>query len=392
MTHRNNLSVNGKWISTIAALLCLCMLLASCRTADSGIDAGDVTPENSMSQQEEPETDKSETADRQTTAVPGTTKSTAKVPHTSEPITEAPNTTVPVTEPETTFEPLPMPEGDFSWIHDTYSDRAMAYLKKYIKSYADQTLVCRYDQLDVNAIDELFNALENLPLRRDFTGEPTFKYVQIGKCMMSVEPHFHYKNTCFTSATAYGHTVELTEPIFSYSTWVSAVINYEDKVVINTSGNIYVITEQGVYSEIHGDYVYENRESSEAYFRAFYVEDGQLRCHRYPAKFYMKYPYRPGLEFDWDQLTKNFDNYFVGYGELWCEWSDVTFDASGAPVYTVTKTEYVDEGLVVHCFLGEAAYQRYLNGTLHHKDLDEAKRKFESACENAISQGYQMVK
>ena len=134
-----NLSANRKRISAIIALLCLCMLLASCRTADSGIDAGDVTPENSMTQQEEPETDKSETADGQTTAVPGTTKSTAKVPHTSEPITEAPNTTVPVTEPETTFEPLPMPEGDFSWIRDTYSDRAMAYLKKYIKSY------CRSD-------------------------------------------------------------------------------------------------------------------------------------------------------------------------------------------------------------------------------------------------------
>ena len=73
----------------------------------------------------------------------------------------------------------------------------------------------------------------------------------------------------------------------------------------------------GVYSEIHGDYVYENRKSSEAYFRAFYVEDGQLRCHRYPAKFYMKYPYRPGLEFDWDQLNKNFHDNFVGYGELW---------------------------------------------------------------------------
>ena len=63
MTHRNNLSANGKWISAIAALLCLCMLFASCHTADSGIDAGDVTPENSMSQQEEPETDEPETAD-----------------------------------------------------------------------------------------------------------------------------------------------------------------------------------------------------------------------------------------------------------------------------------------------------------------------------------------
>ena len=81
-----NLSANRKRISAIIALLCLCMLLASCRTADSGIDAGDVTPENSMPQREEPETEGPQT---DTPKVPESqTQHTAKATNTASPVTE----------------------------------------------------------------------------------------------------------------------------------------------------------------------------------------------------------------------------------------------------------------------------------------------------------------
>ena len=79
------------------------------------------------------------------------------------------------------------------------------------------------------------------------------------------------------------------------------------------------------------------------------------------------------------------------YGELWYEWSDVTFDDTGAPVYNITKTVLVDESIAVRYFLGEEAYQKYLDGTLSAEEMQSAKDQFDERVAYSVKRGYVMM-
>ncbi len=370
-----NLSANRKRISAIIALLCLCMLLASCRTADSGIDAGDVTPENSMPQREEPKTE-------------GPQTDTPKIPESQTQHTaEATNTAAPVTEPTETLTPT---EGDLSWVPDHKYVRESIY--EVMKSYADHTFVClpEYNVMNYSNIRQVDFALLNLP-EEDSSGQPTVQYVQVGNCMFHIQKLGRYDMTTFSSVTAYGQTLEFKEEPFGF-TELSCVVDLGDKAIISQCGNTYVISEKGVSTELQEDYVYALSEYSKIFIRIFFVEDGQLRCLRVPRKFISdRNFYCPGLNFPYYSDHETARLRFSGYGELWYEWSDVTFDDTGAPVYNITKTELVDESIAVRYFLGEEAYQKYLDGTLSAEELQSAKDQFDERVAYSVKRGYVMM-
>ena len=328
-----------------------------------------------MPQREEPKTE-------------GPQTDTPKIPESQTQHTaEATNTAAPVTEPTETLTPT---EGDLSWVPDHKYVRESIY--EVMKSYADHTFDClpEYNVMNYSNIRQVDFALLNLP-EEDSSGQPTVQYVQVGNCMFHIQKLGRYDMTTFSSVTAYGQTLEFKEEPFGF-TELSCVVDLGDKAIISQCGNTYVISEKGVSTELQEDYVYALSEYSKIFIRIFFVEDGQLRCLRVPRKFISdRNFYCPGLNFPYYSDHETARLRFSGYGELWYEWSDVTFDDTGAPVYNITKTELVDESIAVRYFLGEEAYQKYLDGTLSAEELQSAKDQFDERVAYSVKRGYVMM-